>query len=77
MQEPIVTKEATERMVRILDSNYQKANLKTVVQGAKHLTDKQRALLYQLLIKYEDIFELKAVVGGFETKEARAKCNVP
>ena len=53
MQEPIATKEATERMVKILDSNYQKANLKTVVQGAKHLNEKEQELLYQLLMKYE------------------------
>jgi hypothetical protein len=40
-----------------LDSKYNKANLKTVVQGAKHLNDKERDLLYHLLIKYEDIFD--------------------
>ena len=37
-----VTQEATDRMIKILDSNYQKANLTTVVEGAKHLTDEER-----------------------------------
>ena len=65
MQEPIVTKEATERMVKILDSNYKKANLKTVVQGARHLNKKERELLYQLLMKYEKIFD--GTLGEWKT----------
>ena len=28
-------------------------------------------------VKYENVFELKGLVRGFDTKEARAKCNVP
>ena len=56
-QEPIITKKATERMIKILDSNYRKANLKILVQGALHLNEKQRDLLYKLLLKYEDIFD--------------------
>jgi hypothetical protein len=33
MNEPIVTQQATDRMIKILDSNYHKANLKLVVAG--------------------------------------------
>jgi hypothetical protein len=57
MNEPIVTQEATDRMIKILDSNYRKANLKKVIAGAKHLNDNERTKLYALLIKYEDLFD--------------------
>ena len=50
MKEPIVTKAATERVIKILDSKYERANLKLVVEGAKHLTQKERILLYNLLV---------------------------
>ena len=55
--EPIVTQEATERILKILDSKYEKANLRLVVEGAKHLTLIEREKLYKLLIKYQDIFD--------------------
>ena len=57
MKEPIVTKAATERVIKILDSKYERANLKLVVEGAKHLTQKERILLYNLLVKYEELFD--------------------
>ena len=63
--EPMVTQEATDRIVKILDSNYQKANLKAVVQNAEHLTKKEKDLLYKLLIKYEDIFD--GTLGEWKT----------
>ena len=55
--EPLVTEHATKRMIKILDSDYRKANLKTVVAGAKHLTQQEKEQLYQLLLKYESIFD--------------------
>ena len=55
--EPMVTQTATNRMIKILDSNYQKAILKSVVAGAKHLTSKERDKLYALLIKFQNIFD--------------------
>lgn len=63
--EPIVTQEATDRIMKILDSNYQKANLKAVVRGAKHLNEKEKTLLYNLLIKYENIFD--GTLGEWKT----------
>ena len=38
MKELIVTKEATNQMIDILDSKYEKANLKYVVRKAMYLT---------------------------------------
>jgi len=52
INEPIITQQATDRMIRILDSKCEKANFRKVVKGAKH-----RDKLYQLLLKYEDIFD--------------------
>jgi hypothetical protein len=63
--EPVVTQEATDRILKILDSNYHKANLKSVVQNAKHLNNKERDLLYKLLTKYEDIFD--GTLGEWKT----------
>ena len=57
INEPIITQQATDRMIKILDSKYEKANLREVVKGAKHLHQTQRDKLYQLLLKYEDIFD--------------------
>ena len=44
-------------MIKILDSNYCKANLKDIAQGAKHLKQKEKDLLYKLLQRFEDIFD--------------------
>ena len=49
--EPVVTQEATDRMIKILDSNYKKANLKEVIKGAKHLNEENRQKLYKLLVQ--------------------------
>ena len=56
-KEPIVTEQATKRVIKILDSNYQKANLQQVVNGATHLNKKQKKWLHNLLLKYESIFD--------------------
>ena len=65
MKEPIVTEEATDRMVRILDSKYERANLKLVASNAKHLTEQEKTLLYELLIKYQEIFD--GTLGEWQT----------
>ena len=63
--EPIVTQKATERILRILDSKYEKANLRVVIEGAKHLTSIEQDKLYKLLVKYKDIFD--GSLGAWET----------
>ena len=39
--EPRSTREATERVVKILDSKYEKANLNEIVEGARNLDKDQ------------------------------------
>ena len=63
--EPIATQEATERMVKILDSKYEKADLAGVVAGATHLNKEQKEMLYKLLTKYEDLFD--GTLGAWKT----------
>jgi len=67
INEPIITQEATDQMVRILDSKYEKANLKEVVKGATHLNQSQKDKLHQLLLKYEDIFD--GTLGEWEGEQ--------
>ncbi len=63
--EPIVTEEATNRMLKILDSTYKKADLKEVIKKAIHLSEKERKELYNLLVKYEDLFD--GTLGTWKT----------
>ena len=41
-KEPVVTQKATDRIIKILDANYQKADLKVVAQKATHLNSRER-----------------------------------
>ena len=66
--EPVVTDQATKRIVRILDANYQKADLKVVAQQAIHLNPREREMLYDLLIKYQKIFDGR--LGEWKTDPA-------
>ena len=52
-----MTQQATDRIIKILDAKYQKADLRAVVQKATHLNSGEREMLYALLIKYKDIFD--------------------
>ena len=45
------TRKATERVVKILDSKYEKANLNKIVEGAKNLDKNQKQMLLKLLIQ--------------------------
>ena len=65
--EPVVTQQATDRIIKILDAKYEKANLRVVANGAKHLTSIEREKLYKLLIKYKEIFD--GSLGVWKTDE--------
>ena len=53
----MVTETATKRVIKILDAQYAAADLRQVSLKATHLNTQQRESLYQLLIKYQDIFD--------------------
>ena len=43
--EPVVTEEATKRVIKILDAKYEAADLKQVAKQATHLNESQRGRL--------------------------------
>ena len=66
--EPTSTEELTQRMVRILDAKYEKADLDEMCAREKHLTAaEQRADLKALLTKYEHLFD--GTLGKWRTEE--------
>ena len=54
--EPRSTRETTERVVKILDSKYEKANLDEIVAHAKNLEKDQEKMLLKLLMQYKTLF---------------------
>ena len=64
--EPKVTRRATDRMVKILDSKYEKANLEEIAAAAHQLTDSEQQMLYKLLKEYEDLFD--GTLGKWNTE---------
>ncbi len=65
--EPHSTQDATKRVMRVLDSKYQKADLQSIVgNNCKHLSTDQQKKLLQLLQKYESFFE--DTLGDWKTK---------
>ena len=74
--EPLVTQEATERAIKILDSNYEAADLDKIARSAEHLDDEQKANKLLVLLKdYEDIFD--GTLGKWKTEpvEIEIKTN--
>ncbi len=56
-QEPISTRSATKRMVKILDANYEKADLPAIIrENCSHLTSSDREKLLSVLLKFELLF---------------------
>ena len=56
--EPKSTLEATKRVVKILDTKYEKADINAVVnEHCRHLTSSNQEKLLKLLIEFEDLFE--------------------
>jgi len=65
--EPSSTKEATERITRILDAKYEKADLPKVVQdNCAHLSQNQQRDLLKLLQDFEELFD--GTLGDWQTE---------
>ncbi len=57
-QEIKSTRNATKRIVEILDAKYDKADLPSIVKNnCVHLSTPHQSLLFALLLKYEEIFD--------------------
>ncbi len=67
VHEPESTLAATNRVVHILDANYEKADLQSVVRDScKHLALHEQNKLLDLLTEYEDLFD--GTLGDWKTE---------
>jgi len=55
--DPDVIVEATNRAQRILEANYEKANIEDYVAQQSDLSSEEKSLLKTLLFKYESLFD--------------------
>ncbi len=72
--EPINTRSATKRMVKILNAKYEKTDLPAIIRECSHLTASDREKLLSVLLKYEALFDVtlgdwKLPPVSFELKE--------
>ena len=58
-----------ERVVKILDSNYQKADLDKVVEDATNLNRKQKQMLLKILKRYKKLFD--GTLGKWKTNPVK------
>ena len=58
--------DSTRRTRRILDANYQGADLSKIVSNSKHLNDNEQSMLCDVLNKYEFLFD--GTLGTWKTK---------
>ena len=78
-KEPKSTEEATQRVVRILDANYKKADLQAVVDSCSHLNSNKKKMLLKLFTDFEPLFNGRLGAGkttpvSFELKEGAKPC---
>ena len=71
--EPVYKMEATDRMVKILDSTCVKANLEHVTDNVTHLKSEERTQLLGLLKDLEDL--LDETLGDWETDPIKLALN--
>ena len=64
--EPTYTREAIERMMKILDSTYAEVDIEQVVDNASQLNAKERTVLLSLLEDFEDLFY--GTLGNWSTE---------
>ena len=65
--EPKSTELATQRIVKILDAKYEKANLPDIIQNdCAHLNPTEQIKLLELLTEFEDLFD--GTLGDWKTE---------
>ena len=63
IQKSKVIKSATNRIKKILDAKYEKANLTSITTKLKYLTSDAQLLFYRLLKKHENMFD--GILGNY------------
>jgi hypothetical protein len=57
-QEPISTRSATKRMVKMLDTKYEKADLPAIIrENRSHLKASNREKLLSVMLKFKSLFD--------------------
>jgi hypothetical protein len=80
-QEPSSTRSATKRVVDILDTNYEKADLPAIIrENCSHLKAADREKLLSVLLRFELLFDgalgdWKPLPVSFELKEDMKPCH--
>jgi RNase H-like domain found in reverse transcriptase/Reverse transcriptase (RNA-dependent DNA polymerase)/Integrase zinc binding domain len=67
IKEPVPLMHEAERMSKILDAKYKKADLRKIADSVKGVNDEQREQLYQFLQLYEGLFD--GTLGKWKGKE--------
>ena len=62
-------KSATNRSKKILDANYEKANLKEITTKLKYLNSDEQFLVYRLLNKHESMFD--GTLGNYTVRSIK------
>ena len=57
IEDSVRVQDSLSRIKKILDAKYEPANLNEVVEECSHLESNERHQLYELLHKYEDLFD--------------------
>ena len=66
-KEPQSTLEATKRLIHILDTKYEKANLRAIVtDNCTHLSSPEQTKLLELLQEFEELFN--GTLGDWDCK---------
>ena len=64
-----------DRIKQILDAKYEAADLKEIAEEADHLSEEEKQQLYQLLIKYETLFDGTLGTWKNETLSLKLKAD--
>ena len=72
-EKPVSTREAAERMVKILDSKYLKEKLEQVSANATHRNSEERNQLLGLTKDFEDLFD--GTIGDWDTDTVELNSN--
>ena len=67
------TRDATERIVKIIDSTYVKDDLNQVANNATQLNAEERTLLLSLLEEFKDLFD--GTLGDWATEPVDLELN--
>lgn len=67
INEPDVVESASDRLKSILDAKYEAADLKEICEQAEHLSSEEQEELFQLLSRYEEVFD--GTLGSWKDTE--------